>query len=266
MIYRRIELFEGTAYIDAYIPDTAKNACGMLVIPGGGYGCVCSDREGEPIALSYLARGFAAFVLHYSVGENAKGHRPLVEASGAMAYIRKNAAELGIDPEKLFAVGFSAGGHLAASLATMWHRDEVIAEAGIEYGSNRPNGVVLCYPVITGLEKAHKGSFYNIIGTKTPTEEQLKYYSAELCVDEKSSPAFIIHTAADKLVPVENSLYMAEAYAKYGVTFELHVYPYGPHGMALANEITSKGSAEMENKQYERWVDDSIVFLKSVVK
>lgn len=266
MKYTRIELFEGKAYIDAYIPDTAKNTYGMLVIPGGGYGCVCSDREGEPIALAYLARGFSAFVLHYSVGEDAKGHRPLVEASGAMAYIRENAKAFGIDPHKLFAVGFSAGGHLAASLATMWHREEVTKAAGIEYGSNRPDGVVLCYPVITGLEKAHKGSFYNIIGTKTPTEEQLKYYSAELCVDEKSSPAFIIHTAADQLVPVENSLYMAEAYAKYGITFELHVYPYGPHGMALANKITSMGAQNMESAQYERWVDDSIVFLKSIVK
>lgn len=265
MKYQRIEFFDGKAYIDAYIPDTAKNACGMLVIPGGGYGGVCSEKEGEPIALAYLARGFAAFVLHYSVGENAKGHRPLVEASVAMSYIRENAEALGVDPHKLFAVGFSAGGHLAASLATMWHREEVIMAAGIDHGSNRPDGVVLCYPVITGLEKAHKWSFYNIIGTKTPTEEQLKYYSAELCVDEKSSPAFIIHTAEDRTVPVENSLYMAEAYARYGITFELHVYPYGPHGMALANKVTSRGAPNMESPQYERWVEDSIIFLKSIV-
>ncbi len=266
MRYERIEILGDKAYIDAYIPDTAKNACAMLVIPGGGYGTICSDREGEPIALAYLARGFAAFVLHYSVGADAKGHRPLVEASAAMSYIRKNAEKFGIDTNKLFAVGFSAGGHLAASLATMWHRKEVVEGAGIEYGSNRPDGVVLCYPVITGGEKAHKGSFYNIIGTKEPTNEQLEYYSAELCVDEKSSPAFIIHTSEDKLVPVENSLYMAEAYARCGMVFELHVYPYGPHGMALANKITSNGAANMECSQYERWIDDSIIFLKSVVK
>ncbi len=264
MRYERTDLSIGKAYIEAYIPDNAVNAYGMLVIPGGGYSTVCSDREGEPIALAYLAHGFATFVLHYSVGAEAKGHRPLVEASAAMAYIRKNAKEYGIDANRVFAVGFSAGGHLAASLATMWHRKEITEQACIEYGSNRPEAVVLGYPVITGGDKAHKGSFYNIIGSTEPTEEQLDYYSVEKCVDEKSCPAFIMHTADDQLVPVENSLYVAEAYAKYGVRFELHIYPHGPHGLALANEITSNGDPNMENKQFARWVDDSVVFLKSL--
>ena len=108
----------------------------------------------------------------------------------------------------------------------------------------------------------HKHSFYNIIGTTEPTEEQLNYYSAEQHVDEKTCPVFIVHTATDELVPVQNALCMAMACAYNKVPFELHVYPEAPHGIALANEITARGSEAWIKPQAARWVDDSVYFLK----
>ena len=264
MIFRETLLKKTGAKLFEYISDSKEIKPAMLVIPGGGYSVVCTEREGEPIALAYLALGYNAFVLHYSVGKDAREGKPLAQASEAVAYIRKNSGSPAIDPAMVFAVGFSAGGHLCGSLATMWHSENCIKAAGINAGENKPDGVVLCYPVITGGEKAHRGSFVNLCGSDSPTKEQLDYYSLEKHVDAESSPAFIIHTAADTLVPVENSLLMAEAYAKAGVTFELHVYPYGPHGLALANEITSENKSELVNPQYARWVKDSDIFLKSL--
>lgn len=264
MIYKEIMLGIGKAELHVYKPNKTNKNEAMLVIPGGGYGTVCTDREGEPIALGYFAKGFTVFVLHYSVGKDAPINCPLAEASAAIAHIRRNAEEYGVDPEKIYAVGFSAGGHLCGSLGTLWHRDEIVEKAGIVYGENKPNGVVLCYPVITGGERAHKGSFYNLIGTTAPTEEQLDYYSLEKHVDDRSAPAFIIHTAEDQLVPVHNSLMMATAYADAKVPFELHVYPHGPHGMALGNSITANGNPGYIDARYERWIDDSISFFRSL--
>ena len=158
MIFDRIKLGIGNGELEIYRGNELKNAPAILVIPGGGYGCVCADREGEPIALAFLARGYNAFVLHYSVGKDAPINCPLAEASAAMAYIRRNAESLGVNPEKVYAVGFSAGGHLCGSLGILWHRDEIIEKAGITYGENRPTAVVLQYPVITAFGKAHLNS------------------------------------------------------------------------------------------------------------
>jgi len=266
MIFERVKLDVGKAELEIYRGDELKNAPAILVIPGGGYGCICSDREGEPIALAYLSRGYNAFVLHYSVGKDAPINCPLAEASAAMAYIRRNAEKLGVDVKKVYAVGFSAGGHLCGSLGTLWHREEIMEKAGIEYGENRPKAVVLQYPVITAFGKAHFNSFYNLLGTREPTTEQLEYYSLEKHVDERSAPAFILHTAGDQAVPVENSLYIAEAYADAKIPFELHIYPFGPHGLALANEVTFKGNPAMINRKAARWVDDSIAFFEELDK
>ena len=264
MVFEKITLGVGKAELFIYKPNHISTKEAMLVIPGGGYGAVCTDREGEPIALAYLSKGFTAFVLHYSVREDAPKNCPLAEASAAVAYIRRNAESLGVDPEKIYAVGFSAGGHLCGSLGTLWHRDEIVEKAGITYGENKPNGVVLCYPVISGVKNPHLGSFQNLIGTKTPTVEQLEYYSLEMHVDEKSAPAFIVHTAEDQLVPVQNALCMATAYADAKRPFELHVYPHGPHGMALANEVTECNNKNYLDDRYVRWVDDSIAFFRSI--
>ncbi len=251
--------------LTAYVADEGwKKRDAMLVIPGGGYGVVCDDREGEPIALAFLARGVNAFVLKYSVGEKAKFPRPLCEASVAMAYIKDHAEEFHVDADRVFCVGFSAGGHLAASLGTFWHLPAATEATGHPYGYNKPRGTVLCYPVITGFEKAHKDSFYNLLGTSAPTEEELALYSVEKHIDERSAPAFLMHTSDDGLVPVENSLYAAEAFAASKVPFEMHIYPHGPHGVALGDWQTARGMAGYDNPAIARWVEDAVRWMKGV--
>ena len=143
--------------LDTYVSDVSfPKRPAMLVIPGGGYSCVCSDREGEPIALAFTARGMNAFVLHYTV-KPADPYKPLSDASLAMKWIREHAEELSVIPEKIYVVGFSAGGHLAATLGTMWNDEHLNEMTGIKFGVNRPAGMILCYPVISA--SGHPGSF-----------------------------------------------------------------------------------------------------------
>lgn len=224
----------------------------ILILPGGGYGFL-SDREGEPMARLFMAAGMNAFVLKYGVKGNSLFPRPLIQASLAMKHIRDNAQKYNIDPDHVYVIGFSAGGHLAASLGTLWHRSDLLAGYDIPYGINKPTGMILSYPVISSGQYAHKGSFYNILGTNTPTEEQLKLYSIELVADEKAAPAFIWHTYSDKTVPVENALLMASALREHKVPFELHIFPEGPHGIALSTDETSKGKIEWANPHVANW-------------
>ncbi|MBR2460430.1 MAG: alpha/beta hydrolase [Clostridia bacterium] len=236
----------------------------ILVIPGGGYGCVCDDREGFPVAMAFASRGMSAFVLKYSVGAAAKGHQPLIDASVAMAYIKAHADDFCIDPARVSCVGFSAGGHLSGSLGCFWYCSDVIKRAEINYGENRPLVTVMGYPVVSGVDSPHSGSFRAILGEESPTKEQLMKYSLELCVNEKTRPAFLFHTAADAGVPVQNSLTYARALADNKIPFELHIYPYGPHGIALANELTGMGRAHFIVPEAAGWVDDAVRFIRSV--
>ena len=157
-----------------------------------------------------------------------------------------------------------AGGHLSASLGTLWHLDSVDAMTGLPHGKNKPCGMVLCYAVLSAGQMAHKGSFYNILGTTEPTDEQLDLYSIEKHIDENTVPAFLMHTAEDQVVPVENALYMAEALSAKKVPFEMHIYPRGPHGVALGNWLTSRGNPGYDDAQVERWVDDSVYWMKNL--
>ena len=236
----------------------------ILVIPGGGYGCVCDDREGFPIAMAFAAKGMSAFVLKYSVGEAAKGHTPLIDASIAMAYIKAHADRFHIDPKRVACVGFSAGGHLSGSLGCLWNLPEVAEKAGIPIGENRPIVSVMGYPVVSGVDSPHAGSFKNLLGDQNPTEDQLKKYSLELNVNENTRPAFIFHTAADTLVPVQNSLTYARALADNKIPFELHIYPYGPHGIALANEVTEMNNPAWLVPEAAGWVDDAVRFIRTI--
>lgn len=253
-------------YLDYYGNDDRTEAAdAMLVIPGGGYGAVCSDREGEPIALSYLTKGLNAFVLHYSVGKQIIDPiDPLTEASLAMLHIRANAEKYNINPARVFAVGFSAGGHLTGSLGTLWHDDELQARLPVKGDGNRPTGVVLCYAVISSGKGGHMGSFYNLLGNQTPDAAALERFSLEKHVDERTSPAFIMHTYDDGVVPVKNALLMADAYSAAHVPFEMHIYPHGPHGLALASKVTWGGNPDMVCPAAARWVSDSIEWMKTI--
>ena len=119
----------------------------VLIIPGGGYS-FCSDREAEPLAFSFLAKGFNTFVLFYSIKERSKWPSPLIDASLAVKFIKDNAEKYHVDPEYVFAIGFSAGGHLAGALATMWHEKTIYDNIDMPYGYNKVRGAILAYPVI----------------------------------------------------------------------------------------------------------------------
>ncbi len=204
----------------------------ILIIPGGGYG-MCSDREAEPIAMSYLAAGYDAFILRYSVREHREWPNPLNDYEQAMAYIRSHAKQWHILKDKIAVIGFSAGGHLAAAAATM--------------AENRPNAAILGYAVVS---EDVKGC------SKTAPDT--------ICeVDLKTPPCFLFHTRTDGTVPVENSLGFMTALARLGITFECHIYAFGPHGFSAGDsslEIPRKGFCS----RIPDWVKDSIGFLKDV--
>ena len=230
------------ANLVAYLHDEPKDAetkprRAMVICPGGGYFAL-SWREDEPVAHAWHGEGFQAFVLHYGIGEHAREREPLIQACLAIRHIREHAAKYNVDPEHIFITGFSAGGHLAASAGVFWDHEAVRAAFGeVPTHLGRPDGMVLCYPVITSGEHAHRGSFLNLAGNQASDEEQ-RQYSAEHFVSKTTPPAFLWHTADDNCVPVENSLLFASALSKHNVAFELHIYPHGPHGLSLCDERT----------------------------
>lgn len=236
----------------------AKARPAVLVLPGGGYSFV-SEREGEPVALEFVAKGYSAFVLYYSV--NTAYPVPLNEACMAMNYIRKNAEQLCVDKDHVATIGFSAGGHLAGMLATMSDAEEVNEEFREKENFSRPDAVVLSYPVISMQDGVTHEGTRNVItdGGKIPYDT----LSLEKRVTKNSVPAFIWHTMEDDCVPVENSMYMASAYKKAGVPFSLHIFEKGWHGLSLANEEVYD-SAELcaSLGHVEKWLDLSFDWLK----
>lgn len=257
MIFERVYLDEHDkdAYLDVYVANKIKDLTrkAILVIPGGGYGAVCTEREGEPIGMAFMPYGYNAFVLHYPCQKKPFPSH-LIVASKAMKHIRDNAEKYNIDPEKVFAVGFSAGGHLAASLGTMWDLDEIYDEIDMPRGYNKPDGMMLIYPVLSD----HMGSFRYLFMNETPTEEQLAIANINNHVSENSSPAFIVHTSNDQIVPVRNATLFADKLAEKKIKFELHIYPDGPHGVALGNDITRCGEAKWEDTSIAKWVENAV--------
>jgi acetyl esterase/lipase len=251
MISEKIKIWEdhyngsvqGNAVLVTYIQDNSpemdihRKRPAVLVCPGGGYGFV-SDREKEPIAMKFFGEGFAAFTLAYDVAPQVRHPQPLLDVSRAMWIIRENADKWNIDPDRIAVCGFSAGGHLVASLGVFWSDEYISRLSGMPEGINKPNAIVLCYPVITSGEFAHKGSFANLLG-QDATAEEVDLMSLEKRVTEKTPPAFIWHTFEDGAVPVENALMFAGALRKKGIPFDLHIFHSGGHGLALCDAETA---------------------------
>jgi acetyl esterase/lipase len=233
----------------------------VLVLPGGGYR-MTSPREGEPIALQFTAAGIHAFVLHYSVAPN-RHPQPLRDASRAMNIIRERAGEWNVDPGRIAVCGFSAGGHLTASLGVHWDKEFLQGVPGLEPGRNRPDGLILGYPVISSGEHGHAGSFGNLLGD-VASDDMLRFMSLELQVGDHTPPAFLWHTFDDAAVPVANSLLFAEALRAQGIPFELHVYPEGPHGLALATEETANNPEQVVPRT-QSWISQASSWVKEYV-
>lgn len=216
------------------LPDMAPYAPvapAMLVIPGGGYGCVCMASEGTPIAARFTELGYRCFILTYRVKPYAYP-APLQDAVRAMKYIRGNAAKFRVNPAMVAAVGFSAGGHLAASLGTLWDTVDASDGDALDAIDPVPNAIALAYPVITGGEKAHRGSVLNWVGHE-PSAEDIALFSLEKHVTEKTPPTFLWSTIEDNLVPCENALLFFEAMRTAKRPCDLHIFPHGHHGMQM---------------------------------
>ncbi len=215
-----------------YCKDRKRPA--VLVLPGGGY-AFTSEREATPIALEFTAAGISAFVLRYTCAPDGYFPTQLIEALQAVKVIREHAEEWHIDPDKIAVCGFSAGGHLTASTGVFWNHP-LVREHGLEGDMHKPNGLILSYPVITGGEKAHRGSFQNLLGDQY-SDEMVAFTSLETQVTESTPKSFIWHTYEDSGVPVENSMMFASALIAHKVPVELHIYPHGEHGLSLANPL-----------------------------
>ncbi|MBQ9141051.1 MAG: alpha/beta hydrolase [Lachnospiraceae bacterium] len=238
-------------YIQEYSPAMKMNIRPLILIcPGGGYGYT-SDREAESMALQFLAMGYHAAVLRYSCAP-AQYPTALLELASSVKLIREHAKEWNIAEDKIVVQGCSAGGHLAASFGTFWHEDFIAQTLQIKDKEIlRPNGMVLCYPVITSGEYAHRGSFNNLLGDR---QELLEKMSLEKQVNENTPQAFIWHTFEDGSVPVENSLLLVGAMRKAGIPVEFHLYPHGGHGLGLATKLTETEDGRAVQPECASWI------------
>lgn len=228
----------------------------VLILPGGGYKAI-SDREGEPVALKYIDSGFVSFVLSYSV--EMPYPTPLVEAMLAVMYIRDNAEKYNANKDKLCAVGFSAGGHLAGLLSTV--KKSEAESVGRNVNDLRPNAVIYAYPVVSLVEHTHICTRDIITGEDASLYEKL---SVENRIDGNSASAFIWHTLEDDCVPVENSLMLANAYRKNNIPFNLHIFEHGGHGLSLADDEVCDFTEEQQNLyKVGKWFDLSIDWLRA---
>ena len=227
-----------TAYLHDVSPEMPQRTVrpAMLVLPGGGYH-FCSDREAEPLALEWFQRGYQAFVLRYTVIDDAHPaplyQLPLQDAAAAMALLRRNAAVWQLDAQKIAVIGFSAGGHLAATLGTQWH-DAALSDENI-----RPDALVLCYPVISTREEAGFGALYAAEKLTSGEPEWLTYFAAEENVREDTPPALVWTTFGDHCVNIAHSLRFVQAMHQAGVACEFHLYDHGEHGYSLATAETA---------------------------
>ncbi|MBR5116827.1 MAG: alpha/beta hydrolase [Lachnospiraceae bacterium] len=265
-----------TAGLTCYLHETSKEIAIekrpiVLICPGGGY-AYTSDREADPIALAFLAQGFHAAILRYSCAEYGESDKPQdpsysvepearMQVGRAVALIRENAGSWGIDPDRIVLWGASAGGHLVAHYACTWF-DELPGLTGLPQEGLRINGLMLAYPVITSGEKAHRGSFDCLLREKKDDPAELKRVSLEYRVNEHVPPTFIWHTWTDGSVPVENSLYFAQALKEHDINTELHIFPMGGHGLSLADERTVSPWGKEIEPCCQIWIDLACAWLK----
>ena len=241
---------------DTYVYDQRP---AVIICPGGGYSMVADYVEGEPIALQFIASGMQAFVLDYST-QPMRFPGALLELSKAVASVRENAKKYHINPNKIIVCGFSAGGHLAASLGVYWNDDIIQQWLQFDNNENQPNGLILGYPVISANDGiAHTGSIMNLFGNSI-SKTEISQFSLENHVSALVPPTFLWHTSSDDGVNVQNSLRFASALAQHNVEFELHIYPRGRHGLGLANNVTA-GHIEQIVPACQNWIDMAIRFI-----
>ena len=243
-----------TPTITIYTPnEISVNGTSIIVFPGGGYSHLSMNKEGEKIAKWFNSLGITAFVLKYRMPSDEimkdKSIGPLQDAQEAVRMVRRNAKKWNLDSNKIGVIGFSAGGHLAATLST---RYEEKTYESTDNTSSKPNFAILIYPVISmNSAITHKGSKEKLLGLN-PSQELTDKFSCELHVNSTTPPTFIVHASDDKSVPVENSINYYLALKNKKVQTEMHIYEKGGHGFGLGIIDTSKN-----------WTNDCVNWLKS---
>lgn len=214
-------------------PEEARTGAGVVICAGGGYSILAFEKEALEIGRWMNERGIAAFCLKYRCGGEPNTH-PIPHNDGlrAMRLVRSRAEEWGVSSEKIGIMGFSAGGHLAASVSTLSDDGNPEADDPLERLSSRPDFSLLIYPVISMQEITHKGSFRQLLGDDPP-KELVDRLSCELQVNDKTPPAFLVHATDDEAVKVSNSLRYYEALVAHKVPAELHVFDEGGHGFGM---------------------------------
>ena len=263
MVHQRIDLGTEGAVLETYFLDDSdrlKNSrCRpvILICPGGGYSYT-TDREAEPIALAFASRGYHAAVLR-SPCAPVRYPAALVSLCRAVLWLREHAGEFHIDPDRLCVSGYSAGGHLAASLGVFWHRPFLQELVGSTAQDIRPQALLLGYPVITDGDGEAKGDYYslrNLLG-RDATAEEVAQQCLERHVTDQTPPTFLWSTDTDELVPIRNSIVFSAALCRAGVSQEVHIYSVGEHGLGLANAVTEDtlpGKARV-CPDCESWID-----------
>lgn len=254
----------GAGWLDCYVQSTPASVStrrlrpGVLIIPGGGYEHV-SAREGEPVALRFLSGGYCAFVLKYSVSP-VRFPAPLQEAAMAMGYIRRNADALGVDPNMVAAIGFSAGGHLCGMLGTMFDAPEVAAIGPAQL--LRPDALGLCYPVALSWGPTHEGSFRCLCGEDLALRNRL---SLDKLVRPDMPPAYLWHTWDDDCVPCRNTLVLAQVMNEARVTLEMRLHYRGIHGISTADaQVFRTDKVPQASPGVAVWPEEMMAFFREL--
>ncbi len=242
--------------LTAFLPPKEKaNGAAVIICPGGGYSIVAAGHEGYDVAKRFNEFGVAAFVLKYRLPDDSsminKEIGPLQDAQRAFEIVRENAASFNIDVNRVGVMGFSAGGHLASTVAT--HFNHAVIE-NKHHINLRPDFAILIYPVITFSNDsfANIGTRDNLLGKKPSKEKEIEY-SAELQINAQTPPSFLVHAEDDDVVKVQNSIEFYEGLKKYNIPSELHIYPKGGHGFGLNNKTTKDDWME----RLKNWMDSN---------
>ncbi|WP_235998449.1 alpha/beta hydrolase [Hymenobacter sp. BT559] len=239
--------------LTVYLPPREKaTGTSVIVCPGGGYAMLASGHEGHDVAKRLNEMGVAAFVLKYRLPNGQSqpdpSIAPLLDAQQALRLVREQAPKYNLNPERIGLMGFSAGGHLAATAGTHFAKP-----VGPNPGATsvRPAFLMLIYPVISFSDSLkHAGSRNNLIGA-TPSADQVRLYSNELQVTAQTPPTFLVHAEDDKVVPVQNSVVFYQALHRHNVPTEMHLYPLGGHGFGMNNKTTKDQWIE----RLQNWMD-----------
>ncbi|MDO5519299.1 MAG: alpha/beta hydrolase [bacterium] len=255
-----IQAEERTCSYTTYFLDSKTPKPVVVICPGGAYRWR-SERESAPVAKAFNQNGYHAVVLNYTVEQEEELlDRPLLDLSWAVKHLRQNAAAYLIDPDKIILCGFSAGGHLAASLGVFW-ADQIRFPTKEEQQLHKPNALILGYPVITAGTYAHRGSFQRLSEELAVQQE----YSLETKVTSKVPPCFLWHTMTDASVPVHNSILFATALHQNDVSCEMMLFPKGPHGLSLATkEVEDEAHPGMADPHVARWFNQCIDWLSTL--